>query len=64
MSNLRGTFSHMGVRMEGLESKRHLNFVARKQDDGTFVFFRDHGIRNLVVRSNPKHRIFDLNAHS
>jgi allantoicase len=22
----RGTFSHVGVRMEGLESRRHLNF--------------------------------------
>jgi hypothetical protein len=25
----RGTFSHVGVRMEGLESRRHLNFEVR-----------------------------------
>lgn len=25
----RGTFTHMGVRMEGLESRRHLNFKVR-----------------------------------
>lgn len=31
----RGTFTHVGVRMEGLESGRHLNFRA-EQSSGRF----------------------------
>lgn len=29
----RGTFTHLGVCMEGLESKRHLNFKAVTKDN-------------------------------
>lgn len=40
----RGTFSHVGVRMQGLESRRHLNFRCMDASRGAFV--RDASIRN------------------
>eukprot|EP01127_Copromyxa_protea_P010947 TRINITY_DN271_c0_g2_i1.p1 TRINITY_DN271_c0_g2~~TRINITY_DN271_c0_g2_i1.p1 ORF type:complete len:348 (-),score=49.32 TRINITY_DN271_c0_g2_i1:191-1234(-) len=44
----RGTFSHVGVRMQGLESQRHLNFrVDDRKEEGTF-FTRDRKIVNRV----------------
>jgi len=46
----RGTFSHLGVRMEGLESSRHWNLKHEKVgDDSGFVFYRDHSVVNTVV---------------
>lgn len=49
----RGTFSHVGVRMEGLESRRHLNFKFQKQSDVALgaggLCVRDAGIRNELV---------------
>jgi allantoicase len=40
----RGTFTHLGVRMEGLESARHLNFSATAT-----AFRRDANISNRIV---------------
>jgi len=46
----RGTFSHQGVRMEGLESRRHLNFKFQKTDEGTGgVLTRDINYKNVVI---------------
>jgi allantoicase len=46
----RGTFSHMGVRMEGLESRRHLNFKFQKTEDATGgVMTRDISHKNVVI---------------
>ena len=42
----RGTFTHMGVKMDGLESARHLNF---RCDDGSFI--RSHVFNHVMLRS-------------
>eukprot|EP00026_Physarum_polycephalum_P010411 Phypoly_transcript_10574.p1 GENE.Phypoly_transcript_10574~~Phypoly_transcript_10574.p1 ORF type:complete len:364 (-),score=66.37 Phypoly_transcript_10574:66-1157(-) len=44
----RGTFSHLGVMMEGLESSRHWNFKHTKNTDGSLSFFRDENVVNNV----------------
>lgn len=41
----RGTFTHVGVKMDGLESGRHMNF----KHLGEEKFARDHRIQNIVV---------------
>jgi len=43
----RGTFSHLGVKMEGLESKRHLNFKAA-ESEGQVIFSRDPTVTNVL----------------
>lgn len=43
----RGTFTHLGVKMEGLESARHLNFKALNGANGV-VFNRDNAVTNEV----------------
>eukprot|EP01090_Pellita_catalonica_P007185 TRINITY_DN17797_c0_g1_i1.p1 TRINITY_DN17797_c0_g1~~TRINITY_DN17797_c0_g1_i1.p1 ORF type:complete len:378 (-),score=63.26 TRINITY_DN17797_c0_g1_i1:67-1200(-) len=43
----RGTFSHVGVCMDGLESRRHLNFSA-DENNSRPVFKRDFKTRNAV----------------
>ena len=44
----RGTFSHLGVRMDGLESGRHLNFSATKAGEN-ITFTRNASLQNVVV---------------
>lgn len=48
----RGTFSHMGVKMEGMESSRHIDFQAieiKSKNTPNYLFFRDKAIRNRIV---------------
>lgn len=54
----RGTFSHLGVKMEGLESSRHWNLKSAASG-GTLQFWRDHTVVNrieLLVRG-PSSRV-------
>lgn len=54
----RGTFTHLGVRMEGLESSRHWN-LKHAAAAGTIEFWRDHQHVNrieLAVRG-PSSRV-------
>eukprot|EP01111_Echinosteliopsis_oligospora_P004171 TRINITY_DN1662_c0_g1_i1.p1 TRINITY_DN1662_c0_g1~~TRINITY_DN1662_c0_g1_i1.p1 ORF type:complete len:406 (+),score=76.16 TRINITY_DN1662_c0_g1_i1:170-1387(+) len=41
----RGTFTHVGVKMEGVESSRNWNFFSTAGQDG-LVFWRDHRVAN------------------
>lgn len=50
----RGTFTHLGVRMEGLESSRHWNFTATPEPAPTstkslLYFHRNHRVQNQLV---------------
>lgn len=45
----RGTFSHLGVRMEGLESSRHFNLKHEKDEEGNYSFFKDHTVVNNII---------------
>lgn len=55
----RGTFTHQGVKMEGLESSRHWNLKSECTDKNEHWFWRDHNVVNrveLVVRG-PSSRV-------
>lgn len=55
----RGTFTHLGVRMEGLESGRHFNFCAQPMAGGSnFEFCRDPVKKNVIVM-----RVVDVGTH-
>jgi hypothetical protein len=43
----RGTFTHLGVRMEGLESSRNWN-LKHAPASGTLEFWRDHTVVNRI----------------